>query len=459
MDVILSDSLRRSLCRFGFLCLCILPTFFIVRWIMFPRTTEDWAQQFQTELGVPVQIGQCERISPQCTRFFDVVLLGDQAKPAISIDMLEILSNTQGRTFRAHCASGDVDAMAQCLQRLWQHHAWKASTQQASQRRPVQLQIAKLDLTDPLNSTHQIRLVNLATTLQRGEFPFRCQLFLDEPDTANDSTAATIGESPPTPKPILIGNRVQESQPNLWSLDTQGTSLPGWVLRPLTESLAFLPDQSQVTGQVVGSFQNGHWSTQFKGNFHNLDMDHVLAKHFQQPLRGIANVAIAEGKIQNGKLETLKGVFTMGTGAVGSKLLEACQKWLHMEPVGHLESVDAQLKFSTLEFKFALHHSSLSISAFGADGEDDKHGAIMKTATHETLVVAGNGLATPVVHLIQLLKYPFEDELFLTDETSSIARHLQLPSTSTFAYPLPGRTAQKIGLGQSYFEHPPSHLR
>ncbi len=429
MDVILSDRMRRLICRAGFIGCCLLPTLFVLRWILFPLSAGDWSETVQRQLGIPVAIERVQSLTPQQMVFHKLQAGRDDWTSRVTVDRATISNLPSGRLVQLNDVSGSPEAVWQCLSRI----ASDAICFDQSHR-SILVEINQLELvSDDSPAAERLCLEQLQIRID----PFGRQLMAQVKKGPDGSLLAQDQR-------IAIQRQPGAGDAPIWQIKNLHHPLPVWVLRPCVHQLAFLNRDCLLHGELDMARQADQWRGSFRGTLDNVDLKHVVYEKFAQPISGRASVLIELGRFADSRINLLQGRLTSGQGQIGPRLLQACSQWLSAAVVsGHGRVTEV---YRDLNVQFEIKNHQLSIAADRSDG------LIARDADGQAMIYVANGRRHAISNLISMLVFPLDRGLPLTRETESLARHLALPpAPSLISLPDVHRAERGVG-DESYFK-------
>ena len=409
----MSDRLKRFICRSIFFVCCLLPTLMVVKWVLFPKTVDDWNLELRSQLGVKVSVEQFQTPTPQVTLLKNVrfehnnraCLELSQVKTAsVQGQQLISLSHTQ------LC----IDDLRYLLTEII------TTVNQNPADVPTQIRIANLDLyekpNDPKSRRWPLREVIIDVKQTDGRTSAVCKARTNGRD-ANIIVRAALNSS------------VHDSQFQ-WELQNESSPIDAWVFKPFFPWLRHCGDQCQFTGTVVVRYENGSLeSGQITGTLANIDGNTLLNEQFDIGFSGMANLLIDNCELVDGRIEEMTGLVSCQQGTFDTRFVHRITK-----PVLNLHIAFDQFQqavtsaaFENLKLGFQIHNGSL-ILAGNENGEVayDQH-------SKSPLLVTGNGHTHPVSALVRALMP--ENRLYdpITRETLPLASVLPIPDNSSLS--------------------------
>jgi hypothetical protein len=213
MDVVLSDRMRRLLCRSAFVLLCLLPTAWTVRHIVMPGTVASRTAALSLTLGVPVLADSFHTPTPGTTIIGNIVLGAEAGNGQLFVDRLVLENRPEARLIRLGTISATPKALFSVLDQI--ERSGKVSM---TADRPIAIHIERLKFTHPQRSDREFAFQNVALQYERVSGKAVLQLF---PQTPHDNGVA-----------IEVARIVDENQTS-WMVRSNGHSLPAWLIEDL----------------------------------------------------------------------------------------------------------------------------------------------------------------------------------------------------------------------------------
>lgn len=425
MDVMLSDNMKRLLCRTGFVLLCAIPTFLSVKAILLPPTSHQWSGKFQQQFGVINRIGDVQTVSPQRTDFAELQIGADRFSSRLTIDAASLQTLNDGKTLFIENATGSVSAFWDAMIRITETVSWSGKSD-----RPVRLHFGRMTFVEneaPDAPTCAWDDLQIAIT-QKGQL-------LSATFTSNQHTAAWTEE-----ENVVRMECRTDQQGKTWFVDATGFRIPAWVLKHAVPSVATLNKTAELAdARATLVDDNGLWSGEIRGQILDVDLKEVVAARFGNFIQGRALVNIQSAKIANNRIHTMQGDLYSSSGAVGARLLSACTQFLGMELVEPFGQTEEQ--FTDLRLGFKIRQDQIAI--YGMES-----GAVVNDENGNRMLIAQVGKDWPVTSLIRLVSWPAE---YSNSNAAALANHLTMPSILVDPKLQLERTAQQEEVGDGTF--------
>ena len=370
----LHETTRRSLCRMGFVLLCVLPMCAILAataWFGSDAYRTRQSSELSRILGLDVSLDRVVLTQPEGLRY-EGLKLADPETGAIL----------------ARAASFSV-----------LRHGNKISTVAIA----PELEVARLDGLEDL-IMRQLRLgkrgqqICFEAEKLSLRMPDKSQRILESVhgrfDFAKDAAQALVEFRPMSreseePVAIRIWRNRQTTPPSMvLEAHTGKSTLPCSLMAPFAPSIARLGRRCEFQGAFAIDLPQASNGT-LVGEFHNVDLAALVGDQYPRQLVGNATIAIGEAKLLAGRLEAVRGQLFCGEGTIHRQLAETCAGEFMLAGPKMKNTFGASHKFSELAFGFALDARGLSIS--GA----------CRSAPPGAVLVDGSGVAVgePVTRL------------------------------------------------------------
>jgi hypothetical protein len=287
----LSDNQRRTLCRLVFLLGCVAPTAGVLYTIFHRPTAADWARNIKAELGVETSIEGIETPLPGVTILRGVKLFDPEVGPLfeateVAVEMTKSLNRVVINQHLSLTKTGlaklielanENPLRRHVVDRPWQIYCNGLATIYDTSQ--------SLQPDQPLAQTLTVENTQVwMQPLQGGtELQLRFQV-------AEEPLVQALGQRAP-PRPIVKGylarNRAWDAGFNqlFAGLDTEGTSLPCWLVGDLAgdslPELQRLGAEAQFNGSLEFASNNGQPSIKVDGRFSHLDSNFYRDGHFE----------------------------------------------------------------------------------------------------------------------------------------------------------------------------------
>ena len=427
MDVMLSDNMRRYLCRTGFLLLCLLPTVVCMKWILFPPSTTEWSGRLQQQLGVVNTVQHVTTPTPQMTKFDQLHLGVDRFPSRLELHQATLQNLNEGRQIHVTKVEGSVQAFWDTLDRISETICWTIQSDRAFQLRFDELKLLQNESEDsPITTWQDVKIV----ISNRGKL-FSLSFLTDDKTKAFDAQR----------NPIVRIERRTDKEGSTWNVDATGFKLPTWTIDRVITSCASANADSEIANAVANLRKTSSgWQGAFKGHLLNLDLQQTVAYQFGGVLTGTASANIENAVVRDGKIERLNGHLHCPQGIIGRHLLQRCQTYFGMQLVEEFDQPEEA--FSNLRLQFAVQRDLLSVNSMTADG------VVMDDEEQVPMLINKQGQWFPVTTLLHFLAGP--EQRFYAN-TSALARHLTLPAIEIDPQLSIQRTAEQQDVGDGSF--------
>lgn len=426
MEVFLSDNARRYICRIGFVLCCALPTLLCLKVALFPKTVGQWSVQIRDQLGMTNTVGSVDTLTPSRTDFHDLTLGVGHFNSRLNIDHASLKWLDEGFSFDFTNAEGSVQAFWESIQAIVQNVKWVSKNE-----RPVVLYFAKVTLLESIEEASRSTVWKdvCVEIKQRGRsvsLEFVPGRSVQNPDSENRTVRLQC---------------TLDSKQQAWVLNAAGHELPMWVLQPMI-SPARVFNEDAILQNAVASlvYQDHQWSGEFKGSLKNIDLDHLVGKHFDASLSGKAIVHVDLLRIQNNRIEYLKGDLHSPAGTIGSPLLQACHHAFGMKMVESFGFKPIE-PYSDLRFGFQLESDKIAL--FGM-----KSGAVLNDLKGNGMLIAQHGRFWPNSAIIQLFGWPAHR---FNPRVTGLAHHLIISPVLEVDRQENPQTARSAEVGEGTF--------
>lgn len=409
----LSDAQRRFLCRIVFVVACLLPTWIVAQWAVFPTSRSEWRIRASHVLGWPVNLDSVQTPTPQQV-VFRHFRLNDTAHGA----WLDLHDVTWSRTKTGQIISlRDVDLTLTQFSE-WVQHACVQLPKLDADLGPIDVTVSHLTIRSDLASA-------LPTQTYVAE---RCQVRIEP---AAQRMAVEIFPSAQVGTPIrwewLGGSGNKNAK---WSLHTYQQLVPCWLLAGLVPQAEHFGDQSHFVGYAAGEFR-GSFSSIELSEFQLVDVDPARWIHnagedataeppvrLNDEARFVLDVRTA--RIENGRFEALYLVLHCDAGVrIAGQWLNTATKWLRVELPE--QSPSSLVSLQGLAFAVELRDGALAL--YGQKPDD----LIARDESGQAFVFATSGSKKLAPYcLAGWIADRGESELPITEASLRVLTHLPL---------------------------------
>lgn len=408
--ITLNESTRRSLCRCGFLLLCLAPTLAIAGWSAFWRGAghlRGYEQALTESLGLRASIERVEHPRPGRVLFRGVVFSDPESGATVAhCRLLEAV--TEGDLLVLAPNELEIDARHVAI-------AWRSLERAMRQEISTpwrEFLLAPGSVTVAVGGYRQTYSdVAAHLDLTKGESSLLLEFTLPDGGSTNPARLALSRETDDSELPVT---RVE--------FDCRGLAIPSAILAPFVDSRAWLGTSARFRGVFEATRSAAGWSgTLLEVSLENVDTRALVGDHFRHRLEGLATITIAEAEIRDGKLIAATGTFDGGPGVIGTSLVEQAERRLGMSP-GEVDADDAeQVRYERLAFEFEISASGLRIRGLG------KEKAALVNTNGRSLLVA-NGERVEVVQVARALVPESTVQVPATRDTTPLLQWLPVPT-------------------------------
>jgi hypothetical protein len=401
----MSDRFRRFVCRAIFLCCCLLPTALVSKWILFPKSVDDWNLQLRGELGVNVFVASIETPTPQVTLLKNVsfehnnrqCLILPQIKTA-SVDGQHVISLAQ--------LDICIDDLRQMLTKM------VGTIAQNELSAETQIRIARLDLFEKptFEKSRRATLNHVSIDLQQ----------------KNGQTIASIKAYPPGQQrqvvmQIIQSNVGRDTKFN-WKLENTGLPIDGWVFGSFYPWMRHCGSDCQFAGIAEMSYQNGSLAdANISGILSNIDGETLLQKQFGHGFQGDCQLSLQQCRIINGQIDSMSGNVSCPRGTLDAAFIRnAAKPNLHLTFLS--DFVPRSVGFQKLSLNFRIHNGNLYLS-----GNESGEIALEEFSQSPLLFISHDSFPVPVTRLVKALMPASRRHETVTRETLPLASVLPIP--------------------------------
>ncbi|MDZ4821740.1 MAG: hypothetical protein SGJ20_22495 [Planctomycetota bacterium] len=395
---------RLSLCRMGFVLLCIGPTLALCGWSSH-RSGDSYRETIAAELtgaiGLQTKIEQASHPLPGVTRLENVALSDWESGQVVA--RFESITIYDQADRVAVVATGSTVELKQSAM------IWAALEQQLKRRaadsfRPVSFQAAELSLRSA-----------------KGEYPirsFECAI-----QGTEQCQEAAISYLPAEGAKRVVGRIVRTRQAdgayNGFELDTNSAAIPCALFNTAQIDLGILGDRATFTGTIAANHPAVGWQAAIAGKLSQVDLQSAISENFSHRWIGMAESTLQSAEIRNGRLEKAQGVLTAGPGSISESLLHSACSALRLQRQTLAMPQGGDVQYDRLACRFAIDASGLQLRG------DEQNGVIMQ-AKGQPILMEPSGSSGPVVQLLRAL-VPDEQVLVpASPQTEMLMRFLPL---------------------------------
>lgn len=348
---------RRSLCRLGFLGLCVVPTLLVCCWAVAVQSPgygdmrrAAWAALLHRQLGVGATVGGIDHPSWAVTRLWDVKLHDPETQlPIGGIRAIEI--SHQGGELLIRVSQPEL--LGTQANRLWSSIYDRLLRGGTDFSLPVRVFAGELTIRGRQGprSTTGVTLADVECVIhEESTGPQLAVMF----QVAGQSAADAVE---------LHATRDSQSHPprTHWVLDTGDTTLPCEAFVDQLPGLYWLGDKCTFSGQLRAALSQNGWTGAARGVLNQVDLDRLVTERFALKLSGQARVELHDCKFRDGLLENLTGRVASRGGVIDSQLLERASTHLRLRSRDRL-APETRHRYGELGLSFELDAQSLSIA-------------------------------------------------------------------------------------------------
>jgi hypothetical protein len=384
---------RRSLCRLGFLALCLAPTAGVCAWgvsRMLPSHARDVADDLARDLGLDLRVGRVTHPRPGAIVLLDVSVDDPESgREVMRADRARIERSTDGLLIVTHAL--EVDATT--LPVLWRALERGLSRRPAASAESARLAAAETTLLWP---DRRAALWGLAMRL--------------DPLAAGPrvSLEARLTDDPSAQPVRLTVFRDRQSVPPRggFELETGPQSIDAALVSPALPADAWLGAKARFSGYLWARQGAAGWEGIAQGQLTDVDARQLLATRFSHNVNGAARIDLSRARFEGGRLIEAAGMIDAGPGFVSRGLLAAASRSLRVPWAESRGARDDLLAYDRLAAEFQIEGGQLTLLGRCAD------------APLGTLLVEGDRVLLaepaeqpqPVAGLVRMLAAP-DDEL------------------------------------------------
>lgn len=406
---LLHQRTRKSLCRLGFVLLCVAPTLGAALWAA-SRTSNAHHQACEAELaaalGLKVTADAVTRPRPRIVRYDNLRLVdpttGEPVAAAASLELRhgddQVLAIVNGAEVAAECTMLFYDAI----------HDWLRQRDDDDPA-PFRVVLPELQLRSP------------AGTLTLEHVHGR----LESTPTGRGILASFhVAGAPKEGDPAwlkLVRSQADGRAITGFELHTSGSSLPLDLVMRLIGAQSVEHTSGDFRGDITAIDSGDGWEGQLAGVVGTIDLESELVAHSAHRLGGFGEIRIDDARFRRGRLESAQGTFIVERGGyIGESLIAAASSTLGMPRKTPAGQPGDLVEYSRLVFDFAIDASGLTLRAPDASG-------VVLAGPSGPILLEPTGSSGPVVLLLRTL---VPDSVVLvpaTPQTESLMRFLPIP--------------------------------
>ncbi len=414
---------RLFLCRVGFLLFCLLPTLATGAWILCFRPVvysasqiEQWEQQVSREIGMQVELGRVSLQSGGVLLVEDVKISEPETGAVVATARtLQLAQTEEGYILLASYPQVRNSQFAS----IWELAHIRLLRKQFVFDQPVHLLAQRMTVIEEQGSGQRAETFT----------DFECHLEQQPNKTSitvefrRDATAFAQRAVFKAVRESAISDGKKEITTR-WTLDTNATPLPCWIVAGQAPSLKPLGPQCEFRGRVWGQRTAAGWQGEVGGEFHQVDLERLVTYRFPHRLSGIATLTLSQpARFRDGRLVEAGGILESEGGAIGRGLLEAAASSL---PLKVVRDTPKNAAYSQLNVGFHIDTSGVRLS--GLCTPRDTRALVVDT--RGPLLVEATQDASPVVALVRALVPLNEVQVPATQETEPLLQALPIPSVA-----------------------------
>jgi len=414
---------RLFLCRAGFLLFCLLPTLATGAWIICFRPVvysasqiEQWEQQVSRELGMRVELGRVT-LQPGGVLLVEDVKISEPETRAVvaTARTLQLALTEEGYILLASYPEVRNTQFAS----IWELVHGRLLRKQFIFERPVHLLAQRMTVIDDKAAGSRAETFTdfeCHLLQQSRQTSISVEFRRDAAEFAQRASFKAVRQAPAGSVNAEITTR--------WTLDTNATPLPCWLVATQAPALKPLGPRCEFRGKVWGQRTAAGWQGEVGGEFHQVDLERLVTYRFPHRLSGIASVTLAQpARFRDGRLIEAGGVVESGGGAIGRGLLEAAASSL---PLKVARETPKNSAYSQLKVGFHIDGAGVRLS--GLCTPRDTHALVVDSVG--PLLVEARQESSPVVALVRAL-VPLNDvQVPATRETEPLLQALPIPSVA-----------------------------
>lgn len=407
---LLHDATRRSLCRWGFVAFCLLPTCGVIgwaKWLAGERHLRLHEQMLSDTIGLRVSVAEVTFPRPGVTLYRGLTIR--ERETGQEVARLRLLEATQCEAVVDLVAS-QPEVKAEYLNTIWTLVERKLRSPDS--QLPTRVRLSAAEITLGLKRGAQT-VIDV-----RGRFE-------NTPGGAEAAlTFRLAGTEMPEPIQVrLLRNRQVTPAASGFELHTFTSKLPCWLVASGWPAAEQLGPGGMFRGSIWGAETSSGWEGELAGQLTGIDLDRLVTSQFNHKLSGSAEVIVQRARFRKGRLEEGVARLSAGPGLIGRSLVESAIGNLDCSASQNPEQLPRSIPYEQFCATFTVDSRGLAISGQCAHGGPgailvDNRGAILKTPT---------GLPQPVVNLVRTLVPQSAVLVPATRETGFLNNFLPVP--------------------------------
>lgn len=345
----LSDQTRRTLCRWVFLCGCLLPTGGLLAWNAAERGVDAEALRLELcrALELDVAFDRCSQPAPDVWALSGLAL-HDPESGTLLFSCREVTCTLaeQGWIVEARQPLLDLRTPA-----LWRPVLSRLLRQTAGWNWP-KVRLLDCELTLELSAQQRMTVTEVFASFDPGAVQSKLALKFRSEEGASAERCEWIVER----------DRAGSAPATRWALNTHGAAISCSLLQPWLPAAGWLGPQAEFTGHARFEERSGVWGGQLQGRLREISLDRLFAGHFPHQLTGTAEVELEQAIVQENRLIRTSGRLTAGPGEIGRTLLDAAAQELDISTQVDLAALPALAPYAVLELAFELTPDGLQLS-------------------------------------------------------------------------------------------------
>ena len=300
----MSDRLKRLICRSVFFCCCLFPTLLVTKWVLFPKTVDDWNLELRSQLGVKVSVEHFETPTPQVTLLKNVSFEHNN-RACLELAQVKTASVQGQRLISLSHTQLSIDDLRNLLTEMI------ATVNQNTPDDPTQIKINNLDIFESPASDDSRRLSLREVTIDLKQSPA--------------STTALIKSTPAGQEHEITLRVALDTTADVpkfdWEMDTDGFTVDAWVLQSFYPWLKHCGDTCQFAGTIKATYlDNNLKSADIRGTLANINGETLLNKQFNIGFEGMTDLRIDRCEMIDGRIEKMAGRVVCNKGSFDTRL-------------------------------------------------------------------------------------------------------------------------------------------
>ncbi len=409
--LLLHERTRKSLCRGGFVLLCLIPTAVLLSWTTSRAGLshrDDYQQELSTLLGLRATTASVDYPRPGVTRFHQVELFDPESRRLIAAaDTVELRDFDDYRWIVATRPMIRLDQISLI---------WRALNEQLRRRSAgaaLPIRFAAGELT--LKST--------AGEYVMADFQARVEGSDDVQGAALSFRPAGAQKSDQPVRMRMVRSRVENNLSNGFEIHTANATVPCGLFHHAELDLRGLGSQCAFAGSVWATEAADGWQGNLTGRVSGIDLRSAISERFAHRLNGPAQLDLQSAAFRRGRLEHAQGSLIAGPGFISESLLASAVQSLGLQRRIESNPQGDDLRYDMLALDFAIDESGLSLTGRCPSGQPGTVLAVQDRA----MLVEPVGSSGPVVQLLRTLIPDSTVLVPATRETESLMKFLPIP--------------------------------